>query len=134
MAKVGTEIKLKTYKGLIAWQKAFELCKKIFHLTKNFPKHEQFGLTSQMKRSALSIPSNIAEGYTRNSRPEYLRFLYISYSSLAELETQVMLAKDLNYIQPDVSIEITQLMAEVQRIMFALIKSLKPKPLNPITL
>ena len=127
MVKITEDIKLRTYKDLIAWKKSYELCFKIHKISRCFPRSEQFGLTSQLKRSALSIPSNIAEGYTRHSTQDYIRFLYIAYSSLAELETQLLLAKDLGYIESDIFDNIIVLQNEVQRIMYGLIKSLKPK-------
>ena len=84
-----------------------------------------YSLTSQIKRSALSVPSNSAEGYVRHQTKEYIRFLYIAYSSLAELETQLLLAKDLDYIREDAYSELQDLHKETQRIMSGLIKSLK---------
>jgi len=120
---------LKTYKDLIAWQKAYNLCLVVYRKTQAFPKSEQYGLTSQLNRSALSVPSNIAEGYTRPGTSEYLRFLYIAYASLAELETQLFLAKDLNFLKQKDFDLIIELHGEVQRIMYGLIKSLKSKTL-----
>lgn len=130
MEKAEKKIKLKTFKDLIAWQKAYALCLEIYQLAKNFPISEQYGLTSQMKRSALSVPSNIAEGYVRHGTQDYIRFLYIAYASLAELETQLLLAKDLGYIKSDNFNEIINLQAEVQRIMFRLIDSLKTRSMS----
>ena len=127
MVKINEKYQLRTFKDLIAWQKSYELCRNVYLVSKEFPRSELFGLTSQMKRSALSIPSNIAEGYTRPSTNDYLRFLYIAYSSLAELETQLILATDLNYLPKDKSSEIKQSQMEVQRILLGLIKSLKSK-------
>ncbi len=124
-----TKEKLKTYKDLISWQKSYSLCLSIYKKTQTFPKSEQYGLTSQLNRSALSVPSNIAEGYTRFGTSEYLRFLYIAYASLAELETQLFLAKDLNYLKQNDFDTIIEMHKEVQRIMYGLIKSLKSKPL-----
>ncbi len=129
MEKVEKKTKLKTYKDLIAWQKAYQLCLRIYKVAKSFPSPEQYGLTSQIKRSALSIPSNIAEGYVRQGTQDYIRFLYIAYASLAELETQLLLAKDLGYIKIDDFNEAINLQMEVQRIMFRLIGSLKLKSL-----
>jgi four helix bundle protein len=126
---VKTKEKLKTYKDLISWQKSYNLCLFIHKKTQTFPKSEQYGLTSQLNRSALSVPSNIAEGYTRFGTSEYLRFLYIAYASLAELETQLFLAKDLNYLKQNDFDTIIEMYKEVQRIMYGLIKSLKSKPL-----
>jgi four helix bundle protein len=86
---------LKSHKELIVWQKSIELVKKIYLLTTDFPKNEIYGLSSQMKRAAISIPSNIAEGYSRKGTKEYLHFLRIAYGSSNELETQIIIAKDL---------------------------------------
>jgi len=119
--------KLKTYKDLIAWQKSYSLCLEIYRATKIFPQSEQYGLTAQMKRSALSVPSNIAEGYVRHGTRDYIRFLYIAYASLAELETQLLLAKDLGYIKSDDFKQIIGLQNEVQRVMRGLIESLKSR-------
>jgi len=126
--------RLKTYKDLIAWQKSYNLCLKIYEAVKTFPRSDQYGLTDQIKRSALSIPSNIAEGYTRFSTQEYMRFLYIAYASLAELETQLLLARDLKYFTSNIFTEIITLQAEVQRIMYKLISSIKQKIQKPIPL
>lgn len=86
---------IKSYKELFVWQRAMELVKEIYFLTKNFPKDELYGLSSQMRRAAVSIPSNIAEGYQRKNRKEYLQFLRISYGSAAELETQLIISKEM---------------------------------------
>ena len=79
---------LKNYKDLKVWQKSYELCLRIYRITAKFPKEERYGLTSQLRRSVVSIPSNIAEGYGRKTTVDYIRMLYISYGSLCELETQ----------------------------------------------
>ena len=86
---------LKSYKDLTVWQKSMELVKRIYMLTSEFPQSEIYGLVTQMRRAAVSIPSNIAEGYSRKSLKEYLQFLRISYGSSRELETQLIIAKDL---------------------------------------
>jgi four helix bundle protein len=78
---------LKTYKDLIPWQKAYDLCFKIYEMAKNFPKSEEYALTAQIKKSALSIPSNIAEGFNRYHNKEYRQFLFHALGSCAELET-----------------------------------------------
>lgn len=115
---------LKSYKELKVWQKAYHLCLKIYKMTKGFPKEELFGLTSQIRRSSLSIPCNIAEGYGRRSRPEYIRFLNIAYGSLCELETQVLLSGDLNYFKEKELKEVQTEVWEIERMLMALIKSL----------
>lgn len=99
--KAVTRDELKTHKDLDVWNKAMDFTEQLYVLTKTFPKEEQFGLTSQIRRSAVSIPSNIAEGAARNSDKEFLQFLYISLGSLAEVETQLLLAKRLNYFAED---------------------------------
>ena len=92
---------LKTYKELVVWQKAYGLCIEIYKITKTFPKEELYGLTSQMRRSALSVPCNIAEGYGRKTTPDYIRSLYIAYGSNCELETQILLSGDLCYLKAE---------------------------------
>lgn len=90
--------KIKNFKDLRIWQKGIEVVKDIYILTKKFPKEELYGLTSQMRRSAVSIPSNIAEGFRRYHNKEYKQFLYITLGSCAELETQIIIANELDYI------------------------------------
>jgi four helix bundle protein len=92
-------MKLTGHKDLDVWKKSMALVLDVYKSTQNFPTHELYGLTSQMRRSAVSIPSNIAEGAARNSEKEFIRFLYISLGSLAELETQLIIAHELKYLQ-----------------------------------
>lgn len=86
---------MKTYKDLIVWQKSIELVASVYELTDGFPREEIFGLTSQIRRAAVSIPSNIAEGKMRGGNVEFRRFLLIAFASGAELETQIIIAKKL---------------------------------------
>lgn len=88
---------IKSYQDLTVWQKSMELVAWIYELTQHFPKEEMYGLVSQMRRSAISIPSNIAEGYSRRHRQEYIQFVRIAFGSGAELETQLIIAKKLGY-------------------------------------
>jgi len=90
---------MKTHKDLDIWKDGIELTKKVYKLTKQFPAEELYGLVSQMRRAAVSYPSNIAEGAARSSKSEYLRFIYISLGSLSELETQILLSKELGFVQ-----------------------------------
>ena len=90
---------LRNYKDLKVWQKAYQLCLEVYKITKPFPSEERYGLTSQIRRAAVSIPSNIAEGYGRRTTGEYLQSLYISYGSICELETQILLSRDLDYLR-----------------------------------
>ena len=122
---------LKNYKELKVWQKSYELCLAIYKITAKFPKEELYGLISQVRRCAVSIPSNIAEGYGRKTTLDYIRMLYISYGSVCELETQVLLAGDLGFIEKGELVKVIKDLAEIERMLKALIKSLEKKPLNP---
>ena len=122
---------LKNYKELKVWEKSYQLCLEVYRITKGFPKNETYGLISQMRRAALSIPCNIAEGYGRKTTPEYLRGLYIAHGSICELETQVLLSGDLGYLTEKSLSKLQDDLGEVERMLKALIKSLENKPSNP---
>ena len=122
---------LKNYKELKVWQKAYKLCLRIYRITSEFPNDEKIGLISQIRRAAVSIVSNIAEGYGRKTTADYLKSLYIAYGSNCELETQIMLAGDLDYINKGFVDAIINKIREVERMLKALIKSLEDKRLNP---
>ncbi len=98
-------MKTKSFKDLIVWQKAYRLTLEIYGITKTFPRHETYGLTQQMRKAAISLPSNITEGYGRKHKAEYQQFLSITYASLLELETQYLLSLDLDYINKNEIIE-----------------------------
>ena len=106
-----------TYKfeNVIAWQKAHQFVLAVYRITKDFPPEEIYGLTSQFRRAAVSIPSNVAEGCGRGTNKELYRFLDIASGSLAELETQIYIAKELGYISD--STEVDDLMIKVQKIL-----------------
>ena len=93
---MGTSVK--TFRDLKIWQQGIAIVKDIYQLSRRFPKEEMYGLTSQMRRAAISIPSNVAEGFKRNSEKEYRKFLFVALGSAAELETQVIISNELNYI------------------------------------
>ena len=118
---------LKSFKDLKVWQKAYWLCLEIYKITKNFPNEEKYGLSSQMKRAVVSIPSNIAEGYGRKTIPDYVRCLYIAYGSTCELETQTLLSGDLKYLNDNKKESLLEKINEVERMLMALIKSLENK-------
>jgi four helix bundle protein len=122
---------LKNYKDFKVWQKSYELCLEIYRITAKFPKEEIYSLTSQIRRSVVSIPSNIAEGYGRKTTTDYIRMLYISYGSVCELETQILLAGDLDLIEKGELGILNKAIAEIERMLKALIKSLENKPLPP---
>ena len=127
----GSEEMLRNYKDLKVWQRSYELCLEIYRVTKGFPKEERYGLTSQIRRAAASVPSNIAEGYGRKTTPEYIKFLYVAYGSNCELETQILLSGDLGYIETDKLKKLQNEIGEVERMLKALIKSLENKHLTP---
>ena len=111
------------YKKLKVWQKAMELVLQVYKATKNYPKHEQYGLISQMRRSVISIPSNIAEGHGRNSDKEIIRFLDIARGSIYELDTQVEISRRLNYLKPKEFNIIFDMLDETSRMLTGLRKS-----------
>jgi four helix bundle protein len=110
---------LKGFKELIVWQKSYRLVLEMYKLTANFPKSEIYGLAQQIRRAAVSIPSNIAEGYCRRHKAEYRQFLSIAYGSLSELETQYMLSIDLGYSTRNETIE--GLLKEVGSMLYRMI-------------
>ncbi len=116
---------IKSYKDLIFWQKAYEIARKTYTMTEDFPKREVYSLADQMRRSSISIPSNIAEGYWRGIGQDYLRFLSIARGSCNELETQVLLAKDFWYISENDTIEIIDLLVEVIKLITSVIHRYK---------
>jgi four helix bundle protein len=116
---------LKNYTELKVWQKAYQLCLEIYKVTKDFPREERYGLTAQIRRAAVSIPSNIAEGYGRRTLGEYIRSLYIAYGSICELETQVLLSNDLTYIKEENFDKLQRNIKEIERMLKALIRSLE---------
>ena len=114
-----------SYRDLIAWRKGMTLVTEIYRATRMFPRDELYGLTSQLRRAAISIPSNIAEGQARYSRREFHHFLSNARGSLAEVETQIMLANALRYLQSDEMKKLLAETAELGRILNGLIASTK---------
>ena len=117
------KIKIKSFTDLITWKEAHKLVLMIYKITKTFPKDELFGLTDQIKRASVSIPSNIAEGASRNTTKEFVQFLYIALGSASELETQIIIAEKLGYLRSEETLyaEITV----IRKMLNALITSLK---------
>jgi four helix bundle protein len=118
---------IKSYKDLIVYQKAYQLSLHIYRVTESFPKAEIYGLVSQMRRSAISIPANIAEGYRRGHRKEYIQFLRIAQGSCGELETFLSISKDLGFIKEKDFEEFEKAQDEISRLLQALISSLANK-------
>lgn len=119
---------IKSFKDLLVWQKAINLCEEIYISTKSFPSSELYGLTSQIRRSSVSIPSNIAEGHFRGHRAEYIHFLYIAYASGAELETQILLANRIGYLQDTEYERLSHSLEEVMKMLNRLLTALSLKP------
>ena len=115
---------LESYRELIVWQRAIEMTLTIYRSTTSFPKEELFGLTSQMRRAAVAVASNIAEGYGRNSIGEYKQFLGIARGSNLELQTQLFIAKELSYGNPASLSHAESLSTEVAKLLTSLIAKL----------
>jgi four helix bundle protein len=118
---------IRSYRDLKAWQKAMELVREIYRVSRKFPKEELFGLMSQIRRAAVSVPSNVSEGHAKLSRKEYQHFLGHARGSLAEIETQILIAKDLDYLNEIDMNHILNLSAEVGRVLNGLLSSLREK-------
>ena len=114
-----------SYRELIAWQKAMVLVTAIYKITKSFPRGELYGLVNQLRRAAVSVPSNIAEGQARYSSKEFHHFLSHARGSLVEIETQLLIAKELQYVSPTDSKCLLDLTAELGRILNRLAASIK---------
>lgn len=112
------------YKDLIVWQKGIELAKAIYTLTRKFPSEEKFGITSQLRRAAVSIPSNIAEGQARRTTPDFINFISHAEGSAAELQTQIILAVELKFCAKMAALPIYELNDEIRRMLNALRRKL----------
>lgn len=117
-------MKVKSYRDLDIWKKGIELVKEVYSITKTFPQQEMYGLVSQMRRSAVSIPSNAAEGFRRYHNKEFRQFLYILLGSCAELETQITISKELGYLAEIVEIKSLEKLDHICRMTTNLIKKL----------
>jgi four helix bundle protein len=117
----------KPHKKLNAWTDAVDLAQQIYRITERFPSNEQFGLTSQIRRAAVSIPSNVAEGAARQTKKEFLQFIHISKGSLSELDTQLELARRLEYLTQIEWESLNELLKRVDRMLSGLIRHLRAK-------
>ena len=113
------------FKELLVWQKSVQFVTEIYVVTKDFPSEEMYGLTSQLRRASISIPSNIAEGNSRRSKADYIQFLKIARGSCAEVETQVHIAKNLNYINDGTFSNVILKLTEIAKMINGLINFLK---------
>jgi four helix bundle protein len=115
----------KSYRELLAWQKAMELVTQVYRTTKDFPRDETYGLTSQLRRASVSVPSNIAEGQARFSSKEFHHFLSVARGSLVEVETQILIAENLRYLDSNQREVLINKTSELGRILNGLIASIK---------
>ena len=116
---------MNSFRELLVWQKAFDLCLEVYSCSRLFPSNERYGLTSELRKTARSVVCNISEGHERSSRVEFVRFLQISLASAAELETQLLLARALGYLNPDVVDALMRRVKEVERMTAGLQKVLR---------
>lgn len=116
--------KIKSYRELMVWQKGMDLVEAVYISTREFPKEETYGLTSQLRRAAVSIPSNIAEGQSRNAKAEFVHFLGIARGSLSEIETQILISQRLGYLSPETESTLLESTAELGRLLNGLLRSL----------
>lgn len=115
---------VRSYRDLKIWQKGIELVKAVYGLTRKFPKHETYALADQLRRSSVSVPSNIAEGQARQHTGEFRQFLYIALGSAAEVDTQIVVAQELGYISEQEAVVIQQLVVEIRKMTYTLISRL----------
>lgn len=117
--------KVRDYRDLIAWQKSIELVKSVYALTRKFPKAETYSLADQLQRAAISVPSNIAEGQSRQHGAEFRQFLHIALGSTAEVDTQIVIAEQLGYITKTEQDAVYLQLCEVRRLIRGLVSSIK---------
>jgi four helix bundle protein len=115
---------IKNYRDLIVWQKGITLVKEIYLLTQKFPQTEIYGLSNQLRRAAVSIPSNIAEGQSRQHTGEFRQSLHVALGSLAEVDTQLVIAKELSYLPGEAMTTAEKLIFELRKMIYTLIKKL----------
>jgi four helix bundle protein len=125
---LGERRNIRSFRDLEIWVKGIKLVRSIYEITRLFPKSESFGLTSQIQPAAVSIPSNIAEGHTRGHKAEFRQFLFIALGSLAELETQLIIASELSYLDSTKKAKILEEMDVLGKQIRALVSKLTPNP------
>ncbi len=118
---------MRTHKDLEVWKNSIELVKEVYEVTGNYPQSEMYGLVNQMRRAAISVPSNIAEGAARNSSKEFVRFLSVSQGSLSELETQIIVSERLGFLESQYSKGLSDKMALIRAQLTGLVRSIKQR-------
>ena len=131
MGSTGGQAEINSHRDLLAWQRPMDLVSGIYDLTARFPSDEKFGLVSQLRRAAISIPSNIAEGYGRGTSQDYLRFLRVARGSLFEIDTQLLIAQRMGYLDERGYEEMEHRLTGAVRILAGLIKSIEARITNP---
>ena len=116
---------MKDFRKLIVWEKAHQLTLKIYKVTEEFPREELYGLTSQIRRACVSIPTNIAEGCVRSSDADFSRFLYIALGSTSELEYLILLSMDLKIVKNELHVELNNEINEIKKMLISMIQKLK---------
>lgn len=124
MEQIQEKIVARNYRDLIVWQNAIKLAKEIYKLTEKFPKHETYALADQIRRAVVSVPSNIAEGQARKAPADFRRFLHIALGSLAEVDTQLVLAQEFNYLSKEDVDSIDGQIQDLRKKLYALMNSL----------
>ncbi|MBI1794423.1 MAG: four helix bundle protein [Chloroflexi bacterium] len=124
MEQTQEKVTARNYRDLIVWQNAIKLAKEIYKLTEKFPKHETYALADQIRRAVVSVPSNIAEGQARKTPADFRRFLYIALGSLAEVDTQLILAQEFNYLSKEDVDGMDGQIQELRKKLYALMNSL----------
>jgi len=122
---ITTRTRVSSFKDLEIWQRSIGLVEEIYRITKSFPQEETYGLSSQLRRAAISIPSNIAEGFARASEKEYKQFLYVSLGSCAEVSTQITIADRLGYLKQEKADVLSDEVKQISKMTMGLIKKLK---------
>lgn len=118
---------MKDYKGLLVWQRAVSLATQIYTMTRELPTEEKFGLVAQIRRAVTSVPANIAEGWARGSTKEYVQFLYVARGSLSELETHLIVSRNLSFLQPSQVSAAQAAIQEIGKMLNSLIQSLRAR-------
>jgi four helix bundle protein len=116
---------MKTHHDLTVWKKSIEFVTNVYQITKGFPKEEIYGLTNQLRRASVSIPSNIAEGAARSHNKEFVQFLFIALGSASEIETQLVISKNLKFIGEKEYLKLNEEIVEIRKMLNGLIKSIK---------
>ncbi len=120
------KVSARNYRELIVWQDAIKIAKAVYQLTDKFPKHETYALADQIRRAAVSVPSNIAEGQARKSPGDFKRFLHIALGSLAEVDTQLVLAQEFDYLSKEDLVPMDEQIQNLRKKLYALINALPP--------